>query len=228
MTRAITAFMVVVALFFGSIAVPAMAGTAQAGTKVEGTLEQMTENERRYMGQYLERMAKKEAEKVKKAAKEVVIKESPVVKKVLENVTPENLTKWGNAIGEGIKGVCKSLNVEVNAFVETTVGKLTMGLIIYKVVGGKEIIIGVKDVVFTILGYLFVVGILLFSYSKLHIPRKKYEYTTDAKGKTVRSKDYEWEYPGKLVITSGESRIFSAIAHMVIFCIATIIAAAAI
>ena len=233
MTRAIAVFMVVVALFLGSIAVPATANEVQAGTEVTGILEDMTETERRLMGQYLERKAKKEAAKAAKAAKEAIKEKTAkvgpkVVDKVLENVTPENLTKWGNAIGEGIKGVCSSLNVEVNAFVNTTVGKLTMGLIVYKVVGGKEIIIGVKDVVFTLLGYLFVTGILLYSYYKLHIPRKKYDYTANDKGKVVRGKDYEWEYPGKEVIPSGDMRVLSAIVHVLIFVIATIVACAAI
>lgn len=223
MIKAITVLVVAITLFLGSIAIPAVAGTAQAGTEVTGTLEDMTETERRYFGQYLARKAKEEAENAKKA-----IKKSPVVDKVLENVTPENLTKWGTAIGEGIKAVCGSLNVEVNAFIKTTVGKLTMGLIVYKVVGGKELIIGVKNTVCTVVGYLFVMAILLFSFLKLHLPRKKCEYVADAKGKMKKSKNYEWEYPGEEIFQSREAKCVSACFHVGIFILATLIAAVAI
>ena len=50
----------------------------------------------------------------------------------------KNVTQWqefGNVFATTVKQVCHTLNVEVNQFIKSDVGKLTAGLIIYKIVG---------------------------------------------------------------------------------------------
>jgi hypothetical protein len=85
-------------------------------------------------------------------------------------ITPDNLEKWqalGDAFAQTIATVCKTLNVEVNAFLGSDVGKLTAGIIIYKMVGKDIIRIGVN------LMSIFILTILLLLFIKFVFLAKK-------------------------------------------------------
>jgi hypothetical protein len=85
-------------------------------------------------------------------------------------VSKENLNlfkEYGKSIAETFAEVCKTLNIEVNKFAETPVGKLTMWLIVYKVVG--------KDILHVILmlGMWFLVTGCCVIYAYIfHMPKK--------------------------------------------------------
>jgi len=67
---------------------------------------------------------------------------------------PQNVDKWmevGDAFAETIKKICQTLNVEVNTFLKSDVGKLTAVVIIYKMVGKDFLRIGIYSVAMTII-----------------------------------------------------------------------------
>ena len=71
--------------------------------------------------------------------------------------TIKGMLEWremGDAFAQTIKQVCQTLNVEVNAFLKSDVGKLTAAVIIYKMVG--------KDIIRIILSTCIWVGITFF------------------------------------------------------------------
>jgi hypothetical protein len=73
--------------------------------------------------------------------------------------TVDQMEKWatmGQGIAKAIGATCKELNVEVNAFVQTPVGKLTVFMIVYKVIGAvilKSIVATVAWIVIMILSW---------------------------------------------------------------------------
>ena len=85
-------------------------------------------------------------------------------------VSKENLNlfkEYGKSIAETFAEVCKTLNIEVNKFAETPVGKLTMWLIVYKVVGKDLLHIALT------LGLWFSVTIVCGIYAYVfHMPKK--------------------------------------------------------
>jgi len=53
--------------------------------------------------------------------------------------TPKELKEWaevGSAVGKGLVATAKELGIEVNAFAQTSIGKLAIVLIVWKVMGG--------------------------------------------------------------------------------------------
>ena len=203
---------------------------ASEGTQITLILEEMDERTRGYVTNHMAYRAKKAAAKKKAAEAPKDIAESQIVAKVIESITPENIQTWGTALAEGIKSVCHTLNIEVNEFIKTDVGKLTAGMLIYYVVGDDVIkfTTGAKDIFFTLAGYMFCIIVVLFSFHKLHLPRKKYTYTANDRGKMIRSKDYTWEYPGDSIFSNEDKhryiRIVSAASHVFIFLLLTLIA----
>jgi hypothetical protein len=89
---------------------------------------------------------------------------------IQSEITPQKISEWaevGKAVGVAIGATAKELNLEVNNFAQTPVGRLTMALVIWKVLGG------------TILG--MILGLLLLSIgiywvSKLYDERFLYVY----------------------------------------------------
>lgn len=196
-----------------------------ARTAVTVILEDMESTARSYVTDHLADRVKEANEKASKAATKITA--PTVIEKVVETVTPENLQTWSQAMADGIKAVCSTLNVEVNEFIKTDVGKITAGMIVYYIVGDDliKVAIGAKDVFFTILGYSLCTIVVLFSFVRLHLPRKKYTYTANDKGKMVKSKDFTWEQPGSSIFNSAKSaREVSAVAHVIIFLLFTLIA----
>ncbi|MFA6254897.1 MAG: hypothetical protein WC675_02560 [Patescibacteria group bacterium] len=97
------------------------------------------------------------------------------LKKAAENPEPEmptaeqleNYVDLGAKIGQAIAATCKELSVEVNEFVRTPVGMITMGLIIWKV-AGTEIwgIVGGTSV------WVVITLILMWSFHYFHMSKK--------------------------------------------------------
>jgi len=84
--------------------------------------------------------------------------------------TLKGMVEWremGDAFAQTIKTICHTLNVEVNAFLTSDVGKLTAAVIIYKMVG--------KDILQIILYTGIWIGVTFFmmvSIKFLHMKRK--------------------------------------------------------
>lgn len=79
-----------------------------------------------------------------------------------------NSTKWqeiGIAFSETIKQVCQTLNVEVNQFIKSDVGKLTAGIIIYRMVG--------KDLLRIAIILLFMFTLTVFIFSSIYFVHGK-------------------------------------------------------
>lgn len=224
-------FLAMVMIVLPITALAAETSVEMARTEVKVVLEDMGSTARSYVTDHLADVAKKAKEKAAEAATKVVVENTPsVIEKVAETVTPENLQTWSQAMADGIKAVCSTLNVEVNQFITTDVGKITAGMIVYYIVGDDLIkfAIGAKDSFFTILGYMLCTIVILFSYTRLHLPRKKYTYTANEKGKMIKSKDFTWEHPGSSVFSDEEKhgwlRVLSVGLHVFIFLLFTLIA----
>jgi hypothetical protein len=97
--------------------------------------------------------------------------------------TLKGMLEWqemGDAFATTIKAVCQTLNVEVNAFLKSDVGKLTAAVIVYKMVG--------KDILRIILYTSIWLGVTFFialSIKFLHM-NKIVSKTTEEDGKITK------------------------------------------
>ncbi len=85
-------------------------------------------------------------------------------------LSPQNADKWmnmGDAFSTTIKQVCNTLNVEVNAFLQSDVGRLTAAVIIYKMVGHDLLRIGLYSIA------LFMMTFICLLVSNYCFVRKK-------------------------------------------------------
>ena len=95
--------------------------------------------------------------------------------------TIKGMLEWremGDAFAETIKQVCQTLNVEVNAFLKSDVGKLTAAVIIYKMVG--------KDLLRIVLSTGIWIGITFFficSIKFLHMKKIVKQVVPDPQNK---------------------------------------------
>ena len=83
-------------------------------------------------------------------------------------VMREEATKWGELganMGRAAVGAAKEIGMAANEFVATPLGKVTMGIVIYKVIG--------KDIIKFIMG----LGILIFFFSTGHYFLRMKKYT---------------------------------------------------
>ena len=121
-------------------------------------------------GAFAETRVAVDLEKLSPEARNAVINAQKASAETAPAVNKENLAlfkEYGKAIAETFAEVCKTLNVEVNNFANTPVGKLTMWLIVYKVVG-KDIL----HIALT-LGLWFAVTIVCAIYVYIfHMPKK--------------------------------------------------------
>jgi hypothetical protein len=97
-----------------------------------------------------------------------------------------NSTKWqeiGIAFSETIKQVCQTLNVEVNQFIKSDVGKLTAGIIIYRMVG--------KDLLRILIISLFMLGLTFFIFSSIYFVhgKKKWKIKDKEGNEHIESED---------------------------------------
>lgn len=109
-------------------------------------------------------------EKLPPDARNAVINAQKAASEMAPAVNKENLVlfkEYGKTIAETFAEVCKTLNVEVNNFANTPVGKLTMWLIVYKVVG-KDIL----HIALTIGLWLAVTTVCAIYVYIFHMPKK--------------------------------------------------------
>jgi len=128
---------------------------------------------------------------------------------------PEAIKAWVNAVSEGIKDVCHNLNVEVNDFIKTPAGMIITGSIIYKVIG-KDIFIGVKDIVFGILGWVVSMLLLFLIARRFVLTRKikilkEYEEEIDGKKRMVKLTSYKFIKPYEFKSDDARSFAFAAL-----------------
>ena len=129
----------------------------------------------------------------------------------LGDLKPLEIKTWANAITETIKDVCHNLNVEVNEFIRTPAGMLITGLIVYRVIG-KDLLIGVKDIVFTIIGWTVCLLIIyLFVARKFLLPRKiktEKTYEDKVKGK-VKEVTYAFVQPYDFISKDSKTAAYA-------------------
>jgi hypothetical protein len=122
--------------------------------------------------------------------------------------TIKGILEWqemGDAFAQTIKTICQTLNVEVNSFLRSDVGKLTAAVIIYKMVG-KDIL---RIILYTgvWLGVTFFIMIsILFLHMKKKVKRKVKD-PSDEKGKsyviiTKYENRFQWDDDGYFRIGS--------------------------
>lgn len=125
-------------------------------------------------------------------------------------------TKWqevGKAFSETIKDVCQTLNVEVNQFIKSDVGKLTATIIVYKMIG--------KDIVRMGVLLLFMFGLTIMIFFSLYFVhgRKKWKVKDSTGAEHIEIKD-RW-----IPWNNDDLRIFSVALHLIAWfvsiCVAT-------
>jgi hypothetical protein len=120
--------------------------------------------------------------------------------------TLANSDKWreiGQAFAETVKQVCNTLNVEVNQFIKSDVGKLTAGIILWKMIG-KDLI---RVVVLSF--FLFCLTIVIFSSIYFVHGRKKVKTIVDGKEQiTYRDRWIDWN-------GNSDARIISVVVHLI-------------
>ncbi|MFH1667720.1 MAG: hypothetical protein ABH884_01690 [Candidatus Komeilibacteria bacterium] len=132
----------------------------------------------------------------------------------LPDIPPaERVEEWvsiGEQVGKAIASTCRELSVEVNEFVKTPVGKLTMFLIVWKVIGED-----LWDIVGGCLVWLIVTICLFFSVRHFHMNERVVTGSKKAGTKEVK-------YVSRYDFDAGNEGI-SGIFHAVAFCVITII-----
>jgi len=131
-----------------------------------------------------------------------------------------NSTKWqeiGIAFSETIKQVCQTLNVEVNQFIKSDVGKLTAGIIIYRMVG--------KDLLRILIISLFMLGLTFFIFSSIYFVhgKKKWKIKDKEGNEHIESED-RWINWGNG--DGNNARLVSVCIHLIAWfvamCISTV------
>lgn len=109
--------------------------------------------------------------------------------------------EWANiakGLGDSVKELCKALNVELNDFIKTPAGKLLVFILVWKLFGSS--LIGIF-----LLSILMIITALSFRY--FHTTRFK-----KLKDGTMQSINYQWKES-----YGGSAKVFSVIAHIIIF-----------
>lgn len=121
-------------------------------------------------GAFAETRVTVDLEKLTPEAQNAVLKAQKQSVEAAAVVSKDNLNlfkDYGKSIAETFAEVCKTLNIEVNKFADTPVGKLTMWLIVYKVVG-KDLI----HIFLTICMWISVTLVCLAYAYIFHMPKK--------------------------------------------------------
>ncbi|MDX1806213.1 MAG: hypothetical protein R3267_04205 [Paenisporosarcina sp.] len=122
----------------------------------------------------------------------------------------KGMLEWremGEAFAETIKTLCQTLNVEVNAFLKSDVGKLTAAVIIYKMVGKDILRIFLYTAIWIGVTFIFFFSIKFLHMKKL-VPGIKKQGEDDIQT-TVAVDRFGWE--------SSVVKNTSLIIHLVIW-----------
>jgi len=135
---------------------------------------------------------------------------------IIKNIDIDKAEEWAKLISGTIKTICKDLSIEVNDFIKTDVGKITLFVIIYKVMGED-----IKNIFFGSIAWIIMTLILGISFRYFHT-KKKVKVKND-KGHTIDIKyvtRYEWSGGIK-----SESKALSTIVHVVMFALTCLVCA---
>ena len=135
----------------------------------------------------------------------------------LANIDPEKAEKWAKIISTTIKTISQDLAVSVNDFVKTDVGKITMALIVYKVIGDD-----IRHIVFGILGWFVTSFILVISFRHFHGSRK-----VELKDKDGNITEVKYVSKFKWAVDGGggsDAKMGSSALHAAMFIAITILA----
>lgn len=151
----------------------------------------------------------------KAAAAEATIKKSPIdFEKVVDAVTPtpDGMDKWlnvGERFGKMIGGAARETGVAVNEFVNTPVGLLTAGLIVWNYMG---------SMLTHVFGAIMIL-IIGFTYLRYMVNRSvDWEYTYDKERRNI--------FGNAIVIAKTRSELSEGAVAGFTFCGAVVIAAA--
>ena len=122
----------------------------------------------------------------------------------------KGLLEWkdmGEAFATTIKQICQTLNVEVNSFLRSDVGKLTAAVIIYRMVG-KDFI---RIALYTLIWFGVTICISL-SLKFLHMKKRIKTIVRNEEQKTIEESfeyinRFDWEY--------GDIKIASLLVHII-------------
>ena len=117
---------------------------------------------------------------------------------------PDQWKKWseiGKGIGLAIGETAKVLNTEVNAFIKTPAGMITVGLIAYKVIGTD-----VKRIVLGIPIWIVLLTLIILSFRKFHMNERF--AVRDDKNQITNIK-----YIPRFDFKSSDAKVASAISH---------------
>ena len=130
----------------------------------------------------------------------------------ITNIDPEKAEKWANIISGTIKTICNDLSISVNEFVKTPVGKVTIFLIVYKVIGED-----IKRIVFGVLGWLITVSLILALMRKFHMCERIKTVSEDKKTTSI-------EYVPRFIWRSPDAKTTSACFHVGGLILVTVVA----
>jgi hypothetical protein len=125
--------------------------------------------------------------------------------------TIKGMLEWremGDAFAQTIKQVCQTLNVEVNAFLKSDVGKLTAAVIIYKMVG-RDLL---RIILYTSI-WLGMTFCFAFSIKFLHM-KKKVKRLVEKDNKSLVETHYEDRFNWD---DNDIARIISLILHLIVW-----------
>lgn len=101
--------------------------------------------------------------------------------------TPAKMKEWvdvGTAIGKGMAATAKELGVALDDFAKSSVGKIALALLIWKVAGSDIVGLGFG------MSWLFIMGIVWVYFFKRIVMKRQEELTENEKGKTVKVVKY--------------------------------------
>jgi hypothetical protein len=128
-------------------------------------------------------------------------------------VTADNVAKWaevGKQLSAGVAETARGLSIEVNEFAKTPVGMATFFIIAWKFFGAKVWTVFAATMIWAIFG-----TIIWRSFSYFHRLQKR--VVSVENGKTT----YEYvEYPWN---KTKDAKLTSAVIHVVVFCILSLV-----
>jgi hypothetical protein len=113
--------------------------------------------------------------------------------------------RFGEKLGKIIGDVCKELGIQANEFIKTPAGKLTVGLIVWKVIGED-----LWDIVGGTLAWLCITSILFVSFRHFHMNER-----------TVNKESAEVKYISRYDFEDQNYETGSAWAHGIGFLLTT-------
>jgi len=119
-----------------------------------------------------------------------------------EPVTADTIARYetmGVALGKSLNALVKELGVTINEFIKTPVGKLSAGVLLWKLVIYDVFILFLK------IGALLVAtSILVFSFMRFHVPHKRKTKDPESKEITITwEKKYKFQDGDNAGISAG-------------------------